>query len=108
MLREVIEVAPALIKAEDKWHVSAWICEYGPPVVRFEDIEQALQTPVPGLSQRANRMLRWVRDTFPPGEKFTFDESGIFPLIEHERNSGAFSTQVLPHVAQAVDEHRLE
>ena len=65
--RETIEDAVS-INHEDRWRVSAWICEYCPPLVRWEDIEQALAAAMPSMTHRANRMLKWINKEFPPGE----------------------------------------
>jgi hypothetical protein len=56
---EAIEVA-ARIKTEDRWRVSAWVREYSPAIVQWEDIEQALKASLPGLLHRANRMLQAI------------------------------------------------
>ena len=67
---EAVEDA-ASIKTEDRWRVSAWIREYSPAIVRWEDIEQALKASVPGLLHRANRMLQALNQWFPRGGDFS-------------------------------------
>lgn len=86
--RETIEDAVS-INREDRWRVSAWICEYSPRVVRWEDIEQALKASVPGLLYRANRMLKALNQMFPRGGEF-FSSSVYAPLtgIGWNRNEG--------------------
>lgn len=54
-----------------RWKVSAWVREFKPATVTAEDICQSLDAAVPGLVKRAERMLRWLRNTFPPGEEFS-------------------------------------
>lgn len=68
--RETADDAPSIISHEDRWRVSAWIREYSPPLVRQEDIEQALKAPVPGLLHRAGRMLSAINQLFPRGGEF--------------------------------------
>jgi hypothetical protein len=69
--REVADDAPSMISHENRWRVSAWIREYAPPIVGHDDIEQALKAPVPGLLQRADRMLKILNKSFPRGGEFS-------------------------------------
>jgi len=78
--RDVIDVAPALIENKDRWRVSAWIREYAPLFVRVEDIEQALDAPVPGLLHRVDLMLKALNQRFPQGQ--TFMDTDVYePLV---------------------------
>jgi nucleoside 2-deoxyribosyltransferase len=67
--REAAEDASSL-KGSDRWRVSAWICEYSPEVVHWEDIEQARAAAVPGLLHRADRMLSALNRLYPRGLQF--------------------------------------
>lgn len=64
----------ASLKPKDRWRVSAWICEYSSQVVKWSDIEQALNSSVPGLHHRANRMLRALSRWYPQGNEFLNSE----------------------------------
>ena len=67
--QETIEDAESLNNA-DRWRISAWICEYSPQLLKWEDIEQALAAKVPGLLHRAERMLAELNHRYPGGNNF--------------------------------------
>jgi hypothetical protein len=72
--QETIEDAES-VNDEDRWLISAWICEYSPQLVKWEDIQQALAAKVPGLLHRADRMLAALNNRYPGGKYFiTTDE----------------------------------
>lgn len=87
--RDVIEIVPALIESKDRWRISAWIREYAPSVLSSEDIERALQTSVPGLLHRADRMLKALNHRFPRGQTF-MNTQAYEPLVAvgWNRNGG--------------------
>jgi hypothetical protein len=77
--QETIEDAEGLNDA-DRWRISAWICEYSPRLVRWEDIEQALAAKVPGLLHRADRMLAAINYRHPGGNNFSASDE-YFKLV---------------------------
>ena len=70
ILQETIEGAKGLNNA-DRWRISAWICEYSPQLLKWEDIEQALAAKVPGLLHRVDRMLAALNNRHPSGNNFS-------------------------------------
>ena len=69
--------AAANMRNEDestRWRVSAWIAEYSPPMVTTADVETALESWVPSLHHRADRMLGALNRWYPQGFQFSTSE----------------------------------
>ncbi len=56
--------------ATERWKISAWINEFKPPRISYVDLETAFSSSVPSLHHRAERMLRWIAMSYPPGKNF--------------------------------------
>lgn len=56
---------------EERWKVSAWVRERRSGLINSQDIESARITTVPGLLQRATKMLRELDRQNPHGREFT-------------------------------------
>ena len=103
---EAVEDA-ASIKTEDRWRLSAWIREYSPPIVRWEDIEQALKAAVPGLLSRPNRMLQVLNQRSPRGSDFSSSttkswhpfEAHVSSLLTLRVAGVVFITKLVSHTA---------
>jgi hypothetical protein len=77
------------LKNEDNsvcWKISAWINEFSPSMVTSTDVELARGCAVPSLHHRADRMLRWITNEFPPGKTFSTDDLGHWKA--HENTPG--------------------
>lgn len=59
----------------ERQKVSAWLVQNKPQVVTTEDVERAIVSLPPSLSQRAERMLRFIASCFPPGTLFSLPDS---------------------------------
>lgn len=59
----------------ERQKVSAWVVQNQPQVVTIKDIERAIDSLPPSLSQRAERMLRFIVTCFPPGALFSLPDS---------------------------------
>lgn len=70
-----------------RWKISAWISEFPPPMVTSTDIDMALESAVPSLQHRADRMLRWIATAFPPGTQFSLTDLGRWKAWENEPGS---------------------
>jgi len=74
------------MKNEDdalRWKISAWINEFAPPMISSADIELARDCARPSLHHRADRMLRWITNEFPPGDMFSPDDLGHWKFYEN-------------------------
>lgn len=60
-----------------RWKVSAWIGEFGGEMITTADIDVALTCKAPSLHHRADRMLRWINENFPPGKEFSSADLGV-------------------------------
>jgi nucleoside 2-deoxyribosyltransferase/predicted RNA-binding Zn-ribbon protein involved in translation (DUF1610 family) len=60
----------------DKWKISAWINEFKPEIITSATLDTAHSSTSPSLHHRAERMLRLIAATFPPGKQFTLEELG--------------------------------
>ena len=60
----------------NSWKLSAWISEFAPAMVTSADIASARSSRIPSLNHRADRMLRWINEKFPPGMLFSLDVLG--------------------------------
>lgn len=69
-----------------RWKISAWINEFAPSMVTSLEVELALNSAVPSLHHRADRMLRWITTEFPPGKIFSPDDLGHWKA--HENSPG--------------------
>lgn len=74
----------------NRWKVSAWINEYFPMVVTAADLERAFSCVVPSLHHRADRMLRWINNEFPPGRSFSVKDLGRWEPTKNEEGSELF------------------
>lgn len=61
----------------ERLKVSAWINEFGQSLISFADVDLALASATPSLRHRADRMLRWINDQFPPGKQFSTGDLGV-------------------------------
>lgn len=68
--------------ASDRWKISAWINEFKPEFILSTELEVARDCSVPSLHHRAERMLRLISTTFPPGQEFSLDELGKWKAYE--------------------------
>lgn len=59
----------------ERQKVSAWVVQNQPQVVTIKDTERAIDSLQPSLSQRAERMLRFIVTCFPPGALFSLPDS---------------------------------
>jgi hypothetical protein len=59
---------------KSRWKVSAWLVQYRPDLFTTDDLQSALNSSVPSLRLRADRMLRWIAITFPPGQQFSISD----------------------------------
>ena len=59
-----------------RWKISAWIAEYAPEIVTTRDVDTALNSAVPSLNYRADRMLRALNRWYPQGNQFSSSEVG--------------------------------
>lgn len=66
-----------------RWKISAWINEFGADLISERELDQAAKYKVPSLHHRADRMLRWVANKFPPGQQFSFDHAGLSKLKDN-------------------------
>ena len=57
--------------ANDRWKISAWINEFKPEIISSTELETAVNSAKPSLHHRAERMLRWITNEFPPGTEFS-------------------------------------
>lgn len=67
----------------DRWKVSAWINEFAPSLVVSTDIDLALASRTPSLHHRADRMLRWITNEFPPGRQFSLADLGRWKAFDN-------------------------
>ncbi len=68
---------------KQSWKISAWLVQYKPEILTTADIEGALKSVAPSLHIRAERMLRWLNEKFPPGKSFSVFGLGSW---EHYKN----------------------
>jgi hypothetical protein len=73
-----------------RWKVSAWIGEFGGQMISTTDIESASGSKVPSLHHRADRMLRWINENFPPGREFSNSDLGVWKPVRNEPESVVF------------------
>ena len=57
-----------------RWRISAWINQYQPAVLTSTDLDSALNSILPSLHTRADRMLGWISNNFPPGRQFSLSD----------------------------------
>ena len=60
----------------ERWKISSWFIQYRPLIFTTTDVDSAFKSGVPSLHTRADRMLRWLRESFPPGKFFSIDSLG--------------------------------
>lgn len=61
----------------DRWRISAWINQYQPAILTSTDLNFALNSTLPSLHTRADRMLRWISNSFPPGRQFSLVDLAV-------------------------------
>lgn len=66
-----------------RWRISAWINQYPPAVLTSTDLDSALNSTLPSLHTRADRMLRWIHAEFPPGVSFSLNGLGKWKPYEN-------------------------
>lgn len=59
----------------ERQKVSAWVVQNKRDVVTTDDVARAIVSLPPSLSQRAERMLRFIASCFPPGDLFPLPDS---------------------------------
>lgn len=74
-----------------RWKLSAWISEFGVGMITTTEVDAALACNVPSLHHRADRMLRWLNEAFPPGMGFSSGELGVWKPNQNEPGSLVFS-----------------
>lgn len=74
LLSRTAEVNLKSIPNVIRWRISAALRQQEFPVVKWEDVERAEATAVPGLLHRALRMLRALNERFPNGGSFSLTE----------------------------------
>jgi hypothetical protein len=62
------------VDAGNRWKISAWISQYQPAVLTSSNLDSALNSTLPSLHTRADRMLRWISSNFPPGRQFSLPD----------------------------------
>lgn len=77
--------------ATERWKISAWINEFKPPRISHADLETAFSSSVPSLHHRAERMLRWIAMSYPPGKNFD-----IKALQDKRRQKSFGQTELVP------------
>ena len=78
----------------DRWKVSAWINESKPAIVGTVEIDTALQSAVPSLHHRADRMLRYIVSKYPSGTTF-YDGEVFAPLMSIGWNANSTETRFM-------------
>ena len=78
------EVNLKLIDSMLRWKVSAWINAFAQPVIKSHDVDTDLNSTPPSLMQRADRMLRWIKNEFPPGRSFSINELGEWQIHQNK------------------------
>lgn len=68
----------------ERWKTSAWLVQYKPEILTPADIEGALKSVAPSLNTRAERMLRWLNESFPPGKSFSIDGLGNWEIYKNK------------------------
>lgn len=70
---------------KDRWKVSAWLVQYRPSIVTTDEIDTACKSAVPSLLTRADRMLRWLNEKFPPGRLFSINDLGEWVNVHDDQ-----------------------
>lgn len=75
--------ATALLNIEsnfaiERWKISAWINEFKPEIITSTILDTVRNSASPSLHHRAERMLRLIAATFPPGKQLSLQELGIW------------------------------
>lgn len=71
-----------------RWKISAWLTQHKPDVLTSYDVDAALNSALPTLTTRADRMLRWIYASFPPGKSFSVNELGNWEPYKNTPGSG--------------------
>ena len=74
--------------ASERWKISAWLVQYKPSVLTTEDIKNAFESVRPSLNTRAERMLRWLNEKFPPGKSFSINDLGNWKAYKNNFSDG--------------------
>lgn len=71
-----------------RWRISAWINQYQPAVLTSTDLDSALNSTLPSLHTRADRMLRWISHNFPPGRQFSLSDLTVLKSNDSDSIGG--------------------
>lgn len=67
---------------DDGFKISAWINEFKPEIITSAVLETARASTPPSLHHRAERMLRWIANRFPPGTEFSIKDLGHLSIYK--------------------------
>lgn len=80
--------------AAERWKISSWVNESKPAIVGTVEIDTALQSAVPSLHHRADRMLRFIVSKYPSGTTF-YDGEVFTSLMSIGWNANSTETRFM-------------